>query len=185
MSTSWNRVGSPTSKKFNSCVRPGVTDVRAIALRPVTALMSELLPTFERPAKATSGKSASGRKSSEGAESRNSTRPENSRRASSRRSGSSISVLRPCERSEASRNVGAHRSGSLPRYAPRNDGGRARSPLGLVPVRRSRLVGSLLLGRRLELRVLRIEVFLLRQREDVGGDPVEQQARRERRHHEH
>ena len=36
-------------------MRPGVFDVRASALRLASALSSELLPTFERPAKAISG----------------------------------------------------------------------------------------------------------------------------------
>ena len=40
---------------MSSWVRPGVFDVRARPERPVSALMSEDLPTFERPAKATSG----------------------------------------------------------------------------------------------------------------------------------
>ena len=40
---------------MSSCVRPGVRDVRASAVRPVSALTSEDLPTFERPAKAISG----------------------------------------------------------------------------------------------------------------------------------
>jgi hypothetical protein len=37
-----------------------VLDTRASALRPVSALISEDLPTLERPAKATSGPRASG-----------------------------------------------------------------------------------------------------------------------------
>ena len=40
---------------MSSWVRPGVRDVRARLKRPVSALMSEDLPTFERPAKAISG----------------------------------------------------------------------------------------------------------------------------------
>src|SRR5690606_24548599 len=95
MSTSRNCVGSPTSKKFSSCVRPGVTEVRAIARRPVSALSSEDLPTFERPAKAIPGASGSGRNLSCGAESRNSTRPENSRLASRARSSLSPIPVRP------------------------------------------------------------------------------------------
>src|ERR1700722_15573977 len=43
------------SKKMSSCVRPGVREVRASAPRPVSALTSEDLPTFDRPAKAISG----------------------------------------------------------------------------------------------------------------------------------
>ena len=55
MSTSRRRIGCPTSNKLSSCVRPGVFDVRASLLRLVSALSSELLPTFERPANAISG----------------------------------------------------------------------------------------------------------------------------------
>ena len=42
---------------MSSCVRPGVREVRARLERPVSALMSEDLPTFDRPAKAISGAS--------------------------------------------------------------------------------------------------------------------------------
>src|SRR6478735_12578933 len=137
MSTSRSSVGAPTSKKLSSWVRPGVTEARAIAFLPVTALISELLPTFERPAKATSGNSASGRKSSEGAESRNSTRPANSRRASSASSSGSASIE-------------------------------------LAALCRADPVGGVLVRLRLQLRVPRVEVLLLPQREQVRGDPVEQ-----------
>ena len=41
-------------KKISSCVRPGVREVRASALRPVSALIRLDLPTLERPAKAIS-----------------------------------------------------------------------------------------------------------------------------------
>ena len=44
----------PAEKKISSCVRPGVLDVRASALRPVSALIRLDLPTFERPASAIS-----------------------------------------------------------------------------------------------------------------------------------
>ncbi len=49
------------SKMLSSCVRPGVFEVRARVLVPVRALISEDLPTFERPANATSSRSAGGR----------------------------------------------------------------------------------------------------------------------------
>ena len=48
---------------MSSCVRPGVCEVRARPLRPVSALISEDLPTFERPAKAISGAPTGGRPS--------------------------------------------------------------------------------------------------------------------------
>src|SRR5674476_1646089 len=44
----------PPVKKISSCVRPGVRDVRASALRLVSALTRLDLPTLERPAKAIS-----------------------------------------------------------------------------------------------------------------------------------
>src|SRR3546814_5407344 len=75
MSTSRNASGVPTSKKFSSCVRPGVTEVRASALRPVSAFRSDDLPTFERPANATSGTAASGRNCSDGADLRKAIGP--------------------------------------------------------------------------------------------------------------
>src|SRR6202008_19475 len=53
MSTSVSRCqGLP--KNSNSCVRPGVLEVRAKARRPVSALIKDDLPTLERPAKAIS-----------------------------------------------------------------------------------------------------------------------------------
>ena len=78
MSTSRSRTGSPTSKKFSSWVRPGVLEVRARALRPVSRLSSDDLPTLERPAKAISGTFGSGRNWSWGADLRNETGPEKS-----------------------------------------------------------------------------------------------------------
>src|SRR5262245_26018144 len=44
----------PPEKKMSSCVRPGVREMRARFLRPVSALIRLDLPTFERPAKAIS-----------------------------------------------------------------------------------------------------------------------------------
>src|SRR6266540_2756828 len=52
MSTSVS--GAPEVKYTSSCVRPGVCEVRARALRPVSALIRLDLPTLERPAKAIS-----------------------------------------------------------------------------------------------------------------------------------
>ena len=48
---------------MSSCVRPGVCEVRASPVRLVSALMSEDLPTLERPAKAISGAPTGGRPS--------------------------------------------------------------------------------------------------------------------------
>src|SRR3954468_13917970 len=54
MSTSRSPALSGPSKKISSWVRPGVCEVRASALRPVSALIRLDLPTLERPANATS-----------------------------------------------------------------------------------------------------------------------------------
>src|SRR4249920_3286688 len=45
---------SPPLKNMSSCVRPGVREMRARFLRPLSALTRLDLPTFERPAKAIS-----------------------------------------------------------------------------------------------------------------------------------
>ena len=72
---------------MSSCVRPGVCDVRARLVRPVSALMSEDLPTFERPAKAISGAPTGGRPSERAAAKKNSHGPANSLRPASVQSG--------------------------------------------------------------------------------------------------
>ena len=48
-------------KKLSSRVRPGVTETRARLVRPASALIRLDLPTFERPAKATSARPSFGR----------------------------------------------------------------------------------------------------------------------------
>ena len=67
-------------KKLSCCVRPGVFEVRARVLRPVSALTRLDLPTFDRPAKATSISPVGGRPSSEPAAQTNSAGPANSLR---------------------------------------------------------------------------------------------------------
>src|SRR5262249_25679813 len=52
--------GPPAVKKISSWVRPGVCEVRASALRLVSALIRLDLPTLERPAKAISMPSIAG-----------------------------------------------------------------------------------------------------------------------------
>src|ERR1700733_8704126 len=79
-STSW----PGPSKKINSWVRPGVLEVRANALRPVSALMRLDLPTLDRPANAISGAVIRGSDSSELAAEAKSHSPANSRRPMSR-----------------------------------------------------------------------------------------------------
>src|SRR4029453_5829398 len=66
MSTRRRSVFPGTSKKISSCVRPGVCEVRASALRPVSALIRLDLPTLERPAKAISSPAIGGSVSIEG-----------------------------------------------------------------------------------------------------------------------
>src|ERR1700712_3486900 len=66
MSTRRKPALSGPSKKISSCVRPGVCDVRASALRPVSALIRLDLPTLDRPAKATSMPAIGGNVSIEG-----------------------------------------------------------------------------------------------------------------------
>ena len=72
---------------MSSCVRPGVREVRARPERPVSALMSEDLPTFERPAKAISGAPTGGRPSERAAAKMNSHGPAKSLRPASVQSG--------------------------------------------------------------------------------------------------
>jgi hypothetical protein len=52
------------SKKFNACVRPGVLDARANPFTPSKELIKLDFPTFERPTKEISGRSAGGQCSS-------------------------------------------------------------------------------------------------------------------------
>src|ERR1700687_6165774 len=91
MSTSRKPALSGPSKKINSCVRPGVCEVRASALRPVSALIRLDLPTWEGPAKATSMPAIGGRVSIEGEAQKNCQSPANS--------------FRPCSISFASMSV--------------------------------------------------------------------------------
>src|SRR3954469_23301236 len=80
MSTS---VSGPRRKKISSCVRPGVWEVRASALRPVSALIRLDLPTLERPAKAISIPSVDGSACSDEAAERTSHSPAKNLRAAS------------------------------------------------------------------------------------------------------
>ena len=66
------------SKKISSWVRPGVCEVRASALRPVSALIRLDLPTLERPANATSMPAIGGSVSIEGEAQMNCQSPANS-----------------------------------------------------------------------------------------------------------
>src|SRR5690606_10014965 len=59
-------VKPPGTTKFSSWVPPGVFDVRARPRVPVTALISDDLPTLDRPASAVSGGPSGGRCSIDG-----------------------------------------------------------------------------------------------------------------------
>src|SRR5438067_1717354 len=96
MSTSRRPALLGPSKKINSWVRPGVCEVRASALRPVSALMRLDLPTLERPANATSKLAIGGRVSIDGEAQTNFHSPAKSFRPSSISFASVLSVMRSC-----------------------------------------------------------------------------------------
>src|ERR1700675_275936 len=98
MSTSRKPAWAGPSKKISSWVRPGVCEVRASALRPVSALISEDLPTLERPAKATSMPAIGGSVSIEGEAQKNCQSPANSFRPCSISFASVSAVMRRCPR---------------------------------------------------------------------------------------
>src|SRR5262249_10088033 len=82
------KIGCPlVSKKISSCVRPGVCEVRASALRPVSALIRLDLPTLERPANAISMQRMAGKTASEPAAAMKRQSPANSLRPRSISSG--------------------------------------------------------------------------------------------------
>src|SRR5438105_2702613 len=80
MSTRRSSLFPGTSKKISSWVRPGVWEVRASALRPVSALIRLDLPTLERPAKAISIPAGGGSDSTEAAAQMNCQSPAKMRR---------------------------------------------------------------------------------------------------------
>src|SRR6187399_977520 len=94
MSTSRRPAFSGPSKKISSWVRPGVCEVRASPLRPVSALIRLDLPTLERPANATSMLAIGGRVSIEGEAQTNCHSPAKSFRPSSISFASGSSVMR-------------------------------------------------------------------------------------------
>ena len=75
-----HRASPPPVKKISSWVRPGVREVRASALRPVSALIRLDLPTLERPAKAISTPRIGGSEATELAAATKCQSPANSRR---------------------------------------------------------------------------------------------------------
>jgi hypothetical protein len=68
---------------MSSCVRPGVREMRARFLRPVSALIRLDLPTFERPAKAISTPFMTGNEAGEPAAATNCQSPAKSLRPAS------------------------------------------------------------------------------------------------------
>src|SRR5882724_84411 len=94
MSTSRKPALPGPSKKISSWVRPGVCEVRASALRPVSALIRLDLPTLERPANATSMPAIGGSVSIEGEAQKNCQSPANNLRPCSIRSASISAVIR-------------------------------------------------------------------------------------------
>src|SRR5262245_5040966 len=133
-----------TSKKLSCCVRPGVCEVRASVLRPVSALTRLDLPTFERPAKAISTRPIGGRFASESAAQEKSAAPAKS--------------LRPASRSSSVRSAGA------PILARPRSGLRG----GLAGERAAQVVPQF----HLHAALLHDEV-LLRDREEIVPGPVD------------
>src|SRR4030081_3489982 len=147
MSTSRKPASFGPSKKISSWVRPGVCEVRASALRPVSALIRLDLPTLERPANATSRLASGGRVSIDGEAQMNCQSPANSFRPCSISFASGSAVMRrlsieaqtpplqPSLRANGSRECAPDdklreaiqlcrakkEAGLLRRFAPRND----------------------------------------------------------------
>src|SRR6185312_14632334 len=111
MSTSRRPAFSGPSKKISSWVRPGVFEVLASALRPVSALIRLDLPTLERPAKAISMPCIGGNVSIEGEAQKNCQSPANSFRPDSisSASGSVIMIFRDYKNVDARHKAG-HRN---------------------------------------------------------------------------
>src|SRR4051812_7626376 len=199
MSTSRRPLLSGPSKKISSWVRPGVCEVRASALRPVSALIREDLPTLERPANATSSPAIGGSVSIEGDAQIKCQSPANS--------------FRPCSISFASMSV------VMRRFYPSSCPGLSRASTSYGPSkqktwmagtspamtswkisfhvspqqrRSSRLLlgllrheGGLEVVEQLDLHaVLAHDVALLQHREQVVPGPVDHEARRKARQHE-
>src|SRR3954447_23584434 len=96
MSTSRSPLKSGPSKKISSWVRPGVCEVRASALRPVSALIRLDLPTLERPANAISRPAIGGSDSADDAAQMKRQSPAKMRRPCSTSSGAaSLSISPP------------------------------------------------------------------------------------------
>src|SRR5215468_4428984 len=182
MSTS-RRSGFPgISKKISSWVRPGVCEVRARLLRPVSALIRLDLPTLERPAKAISSPAIGGNCSIAGAAQTNCQSPANSFRPASI-SLASVSLfmrglsgyLRHCERSEAIQTW--LRGDSLDCFVA--------SLLAMTLRRLFRRERRLEIVEQFHLHPVPVhDVALLRHRKQVVPGPVDHEPGREARQHE-
>src|SRR5262249_36691001 len=204
MSTSRSPALPGISKKISSWVRPGVCEVRARLLRPVSALIREDLPTLERPAKAISRPAIGGRVSIEGEAQTNCQSPANSFRPASISFASMSPVMRRTRprhcrakaRSASSRRVSRPSTSlqSLPskmwmpgtRRGMTNEGTSAiayvglRLRLGLLPNE-----GRLDVVEQLNLHAVAAhDEALLQHREQVVPGPVDHEPGREARQHE-
>src|SRR5437868_11977239 len=194
MSTSRSPAFSGPSKKISSWVRPGVCEVRASALRPVSALIRLDLPTLERPANATSTPAIGGRVSIEGEAQTNCHSPAKSFRPSSISFASVSAVMRrlsiavPHGEEALFRAVSNHEA----RYYRRRPILRDARKGALLRMRGpSRLRIGLLGKRRLDIveqfhlhAVLAHDEALLQHRQQIVPGPVDHEARREARQHE-
>src|SRR5271163_1053619 len=187
MSTSRNPAFSGPSKKISSWVRPGVLEVRASALRPVSALIRLDLPTLERPAKATSTPAIGGNVSIEGDAQMNLKSPANNLRpcSISFASGSAV-IMRGSRRlhhaviarSVSDEAIHSRRKAGLLRFA-RNDDRTSRLRFGLLAERRPHIVEQFDLHA-----IAAHDQALLQNRECVVPGPVDHETRREARQHE-
>src|SRR6187551_2832760 len=186
MSTSRSPELSGPSKKISSWVRPGVCEVRASALRPVSALIRLDLPTLERPANATSMPAIGGRVSIEGEAQTNFQSPAKSFRPSSTSFASVSSVMRRssvrhCERSEAIHRIGLPSLDCFVAALPCANASRLSQ--AMTRMESSRFLDGLLGEYGLEIvhqlhlhAVLAHDVALLQHREQVVPGPVDHQA---------
>src|SRR6478736_8780053 len=180
-----------TSKKISSWVRPGVCEVRASALRPVSALIRLDLPTLERPAKAISSPAIGGSVSVEGEAQMNCQSRVNSFRPVSISFASLSSVMR---RSHLSSWPGLSRPSTSVHTVPSKTWMPGTSP-GMTMWRNLRptmtALRRLLRERRLEIveqlhlhAVAAHDEALLEHRERVVPGPVDHETGREARQHE-
>src|SRR5262245_61362432 len=107
----------PPEKKISSCVRPGVCDVRARPLWLVSALISDDLPTFERPANAISRPFIGGSDSSEDAAETKAQSDANMRRPTSSSAGVKSDIVR-CSLKQHGRHRRAKQRRSYERLCP-------------------------------------------------------------------